>query len=111
MATFEEVKNIRDEPEKLLIDVRNQSEIQETGSIPGSINIPLPELESALKLSANEFKDKYDLEKPEGSKTLIFSCRSGARAQKAADLAKSLGFENSKSYKGSWTEWAEKHGL
>lgn len=40
IATYEEVKDLPNNPEKLLIDVREPAEIAETGSIPTSINIP-----------------------------------------------------------------------
>lgn len=40
VATYEEVKDLPNHPEKLLIDVREPAEIAETGSIPTSINIP-----------------------------------------------------------------------
>lgn len=40
VATYEEVKDLPNHPEKLLIDVREPEEIEETGSIPTAINIP-----------------------------------------------------------------------
>lgn len=40
IATYEEVKDLPNHPEKLLIDVREPAEIAETGSIPTAINIP-----------------------------------------------------------------------
>lgn len=40
IATYEEVKDLPNHPEKLLIDVREPAEIVETGSIPTAINIP-----------------------------------------------------------------------
>lgn len=40
LADYEEVKDLPNHPEKLLIDVREPKEIQETGQIPTSINIP-----------------------------------------------------------------------
>lgn len=40
IATYEEVKKLPNHPEKLLIDVREPSELVETGKIPTSINIP-----------------------------------------------------------------------
>lgn len=40
VATYEEVKDLPNHPEKLLIDVREPAEIAETGSIPTAINIP-----------------------------------------------------------------------
>lgn len=40
MATYEEVKDIPNHPEKYLVDVRNTNELENTGVIPGSLNIP-----------------------------------------------------------------------
>ena len=40
IVTYEEVKAMADEPEKLLVDVRNPDELQEVGKIPHSLNIP-----------------------------------------------------------------------
>lgn len=40
IAAYEEVKDLPNHPEKLLIDVREPSELIETGKIPTSINIP-----------------------------------------------------------------------
>ncbi|XP_053672137.1 rhodanese domain-containing protein CG4456-like isoform X2 [Anopheles nili] len=110
IATYEEVLELPNHPEKLLIDVRNPDELAETGKIPTSINIPLPLLEDGLKLAADEFKEKYGRDKPDAGTEVIFHCKMGGRAQKAADLATSLGFTNARNYKGSWTEWAAKQG-
>lgn len=40
VATYEEVKDLPNHPEKLLIDVRDPPELEQTGKIPTSINIP-----------------------------------------------------------------------
>lgn len=40
IATYEEIKDLPNHPEKLLIDVREPHEIENTGKIPTSINIP-----------------------------------------------------------------------
>jgi 3-mercaptopyruvate sulfurtransferase SseA len=40
IATYEEIKDLPNHPEKLLIDVREPLEIENTGKIPTSINIP-----------------------------------------------------------------------
>ena len=39
-ATYEEVKELPNNPAKLLIDVREPKELDETGRIPTAINIP-----------------------------------------------------------------------
>ncbi|XP_055628380.1 rhodanese domain-containing protein CG4456-like isoform X2 [Toxorhynchites rutilus septentrionalis] len=110
IATYEEVLDLPNHPEKLLIDVRGAEELAETGQIPTSINIPLPGLEQALSLPADEFKAKYGRDKPQPDTEVIFHCKLGGRAQKAADTATNLGFTNARNYKGSWTEWAQKQG-
>ncbi|XP_017840691.1 rhodanese domain-containing protein CG4456 [Drosophila busckii] len=111
MATYEQVKDVVNHPEIYLIDVRNQSEIAETGSIPASFNIPLPELSTALALDEQTFKTNYGRDKPALNADIIFTCRSGRRAQEAANIAQAAGFTNVRVYAGSWLEWAEKEGL
>lgn len=39
-ATYEEVKDIPNHPNKYLIEVRSKELVEKDGSIPGSINIP-----------------------------------------------------------------------
>lgn len=39
-ATYEQIKDLPNHPEKMLIDVREPHELAETGVIPTSINIP-----------------------------------------------------------------------
>ncbi|XP_062540706.1 rhodanese domain-containing protein CG4456-like isoform X1 [Armigeres subalbatus] len=111
VATYEEVLDLPNHPEKLLIDVRGADELAATGQIPTSINIPLPTLEQTLNLSADEFKEKYGRDKPSPDQEVIFHCKLGGRAQTATDLATRLGYTNARNYKGSWTEWASKQGL
>lgn len=40
IAYYDEIKTLPSHPEKLLIDVREPLELQETGRIPTSINVP-----------------------------------------------------------------------
>ncbi|XP_017101302.1 rhodanese domain-containing protein CG4456 [Drosophila bipectinata] len=111
MATYEQVKDVPNHPEIYLIDVRRPDELQETGSIPASINIPLDELERALNLDSASFKNKYGRPKPEKNTKIIFSCKSGNRVLEAEKIAKTLGFTNVVIYKGSWKDWAQREGL
>lgn len=50
------------------------------------------ELGDALKLPAAEFEAKYKKPLPGQDQEVMFHCKMGGRAQKAAELAKSLGF-------------------
>ncbi|XP_073820328.1 rhodanese domain-containing protein CG4456-like [Musca autumnalis] len=113
IVSYEEIKQLPKQPEKLLIDVREPKELQETGQIPTSINIPLGQVatELAPTVDAGAFKAKYGRDFPKKNTEIIFHCKIGKRSHSAAEIAKKLGFENSKNYLGSWTEWAEKEGL
>nr|CAI5851035.1 unnamed protein product [Callosobruchus analis] len=96
VASFEDVKKFGNQPSKdvYIIDVREPSELQETGVIPSSINIPLGELETALKdLTDNQFRDKFGREKPDKQSLIIYSCLKGGRSAKAQELSQQLGYE------------------
>lgn len=49
-------------------------------------------LEETLKLPAEAFKERFGREKPSDDAELIFSCKLGGRATKAAEVATGLGF-------------------
>ncbi|XP_053666766.1 rhodanese domain-containing protein CG4456-like [Anopheles marshallii] len=111
VATTADIDDLPNHPEKLLIDVREPSELAATGQIPTSINIPLKTVRNELGLSPEEFEKKYGRKKPAASDPIIFSCRSGVRAGQAAQEADQLGYKNVKNYVGSWLEYAAKHHL
>uniref|UniRef100_A0A1A9W5T8 Rhodanese domain-containing protein n=1 Tax=Glossina brevipalpis TaxID=37001 RepID=A0A1A9W5T8_9MUSC len=111
MATYEEVKEVPNHPDVYLFDVRSKDEVANTGSIPASINIPLPELENALRMPEEDFKNKYKRDKPSKHSVIIFSCLKGGRAQRGTDLALSYGYKRAKTYHGSWDEWSRKRHL
>ena len=61
----------------VLLDVRNESELADDGRIPGSVNIPLPELSAAFQMSPEMFSEKYSFSLPDkDSESLILTCRS-----------------------------------
>lgn len=90
-----------------LIDVREPNEIEETGSIPTSINIPLTELKSALLMSEVEFVDKFDSRKPRKDDTdIVFYGLSAVKSAAAVEIAQKLGFQGVHRYDGGWEEWS-----
>jgi rhodanese-related sulfurtransferase len=107
-VTVEYVKGLKNDKNVLLIDVREPSELEKTGTIPGSINIPLATLEQTLQSSSNEdFQNLYKRDKPSLDATLVFSCHMGRRSQMALNAAKKLGYMNAKHYPGGWAGWAK----
>ncbi|XP_022117891.2 thiosulfate sulfurtransferase/rhodanese-like domain-containing protein 3 isoform X1 [Pieris rapae] len=108
-VSYEDMLKVIHEPEKVIIDVRNPDEIESTGKIPSSLNIPLNTVSDTLaSMPDDEFLKQYQRPKPSASDELIFYCKSGRRSQEALDKALKLGFSNSKSYLGSWEDWSSK---
>ena len=80
----ESVKEYRNTPEAVLIDVREVDEYQ-SGHIPGAVNIPLSSISS------------FDLPK---NRPLYLYCLRGSRSRRAVTALKRLGYENAKSIGG-----------
>ncbi|XP_076243721.1 rhodanese domain-containing protein CG4456 [Calliopsis andreniformis] len=90
----------------LIIDVREQSEIDETGKLPGSIHIPMGDVTNALtNLSEKDFKDKFAKDKPTRDTKIILSCRSGKRSGMVQEEIQKLGYEKAYNYVGGWLDW------
>jgi thiosulfate:glutathione sulfurtransferase len=93
-------------PSTCILDVRGTDEFA-GGAIPSAANVPLDQLESALKLSTEEFKNKYKVAKPEKNDHVVTYCLKGGRAEKAAHALTADGYTNVDFYPGSWTEWSQ----
>ena len=97
----DEVKAILDEDKKgefLLLDVRQPMEYEE-GHLPGSVLMPLDELESR--------RDELYRELYSGRKTIMY-CRSGKRSMAAAIALCDLGFKNLYILEGGLNNWGFK---
>ncbi|XP_011305586.1 heat shock protein 67B2 isoform X2 [Fopius arisanus] len=93
----------------LIIDVREQKEIDETGKLPGSIHIPMGNVSKVLEtLAENEFKKQYEKPKPQKDTKIILSCRAGMRSAKVQEELQKLGYQNAWNYVGGWGEWESK---
>ena len=80
----------------LLVDVREESDFV-AGHIPGAINIPIRTLAQNL--------DKIPVDQP-----VIVYCGSGLRAAQAVVALQVLGYDNVKSFPGSWRAWTAAEG-
>jgi len=81
-----------DPQHRTLLDIRETSE-QEHGAIPGSINIPLPELQQHLA--------GLDHDAP-----TAVHCRGGYRSAIAASLLQAAGFKDVINVTGGYDAWA-----
>ncbi|KAK8733193.1 hypothetical protein OTU49_006520 [Cherax quadricarinatus] len=109
--SYEELREALEVGNVLLIDVRNRWELEETGRLPWSVNLPLPELEQAIHMSENDFMKKYGFPKPLPEDTnVVLTCRSGRRATVAWKQLEPLGYCNIRVYFGSYLEWKARGG-
>jgi len=109
--SFEDVKAFSEKPDlnRILIDSREPSELQTTGTIPGSLNIPIKSQPDSFFITEEEFEDRFGFDRPGKEQEVVFYCRSGVRSRAAADLARQAGWQNIAEYPGSWLDW-EKNG-
>lgn len=106
-----QVKALSEKPSssRILIDSREPAELQSTGTIPNSLNVPITSQPDSWFISPEEFEDRYGFERPEKDVEVVFFCKSGVRSKAAAELARQAGWGNVGEYKGSWLDW-EKNG-
>ena len=91
--TVEELADARSAvPDLQVVDIRNQGEIDETGSIPGSVSIPLPQLVGRL--------GELDPDAP----TVVY-CAGGYRSTIAASALRANGFADVSDLLGGIGAW------
>ena len=90
-----------DQKKFLIIDVREGSEIKDTGAIDGALNIPRGLIE--MKLTPNE--DDLNADTP-----IVVYCGGGSRASLAGKTIKDIGFTNVQNLEGGFRGWKEFSG-
>ncbi|XP_029791642.1 thiosulfate:glutathione sulfurtransferase isoform X1 [Suricata suricatta] len=109
-VSLPELRSLLASGQARLIDVRSREEVA-AGTIPGALNIPVSELESALQMEPAAFQALYSAEKPKREdENLIFFCQVGKRGSQATQLARGLGYTGARNYAGAYREWLEKDG-
>ena len=86
--------------EYFVIDVREETEIAETGSITNAVNIPRGLIE--MKLSPANTDQGLSSDIP-----IIVYCGGGSRASLAGKTLKELGFKNVQNLEGGYRGWKE----
>lgn len=106
-VSYDQLKQLLAGRKSVVVDVREPWELREYGFIPGSINVPLGQVNTAFQLHPEEFKEKYGAEMPQLMDNVVFSCLAGIRSKKALDTATSLGYKNVQHYPGGWQDWVQ----
>jgi 3-mercaptopyruvate sulfurtransferase SseA len=94
-----------------LVDVREPKEIEETGRLPGAINIPLTKLKASLALEPAQFEAEFGALRPtkDDPAPLVFYGLCGVKSSAALEIAHKLGYKKARNYPGGWEEWSLKH--
>jgi rhodanese-related sulfurtransferase len=94
-VTAQEAHDMMQQDDSLVvIDVRSQAEYN-SGHIPGTLLIPLDELESRI--------DEFDTPTP-----ILVYCQIGVRSEEAADILISHGFQQVHNLDGGFDSWQDK---
>ncbi|XP_060109467.1 thiosulfate:glutathione sulfurtransferase [Heteronotia binoei] len=110
VISYEDVKKLVAKGEAQIFDVRSPEEVA-NGKIVNAVNIPVAEVEEALKMDPETFKMKYGVNKPRlDDENLVFHCQIGKRGARAAEIALALGYTKARNYAGGYKEWSEKEG-
>lgn len=110
---FEDIKKLVETDKNdniVIVDVREPTELFQSGKIPGAINIPITTAAQSFHIPEEDFEDMYGFERPDKTKELLFYCKAGVRARAAAQLAQHAGWKNVGDYPGSWLDWEAKNG-
>ncbi|RNC85020.1 MAG: rhodanese-like domain-containing protein [Winogradskyella sp.] len=88
-------KQLNEDTNAIILDVRTQEEVEELGVIPKALHIDIYKGQGFIE----------DIQKLDTSKNYYVYCRSGGRSAQACAIMNQLGFENAYNLLGGFTEW------
>ena len=98
---FDDASALVDDPNTIILDVREEQELRESGIIKGAIHVPRGLLEFV-------FRPEDYVKEPEKMKILVY-CAAGARAALAAKTLIYIGYKDVFNL-GGFKEWVENGG-
>ncbi|RNF10876.1 putative heat shock protein 67B2 [Trypanosoma rangeli] len=93
-----------------IVDVRDNFEVEEHGSIPFSLHIPSSELRRAFRLNEAEFMGKYKSRMPRKSDKIVFYDQRSGRAATAVEVVESMGYQMATHFSEGFNGWEAKSG-
>lgn len=113
--TYQEIHDLVTDPQpnRILIDVREPTELLQTGRIPTAKAVPISSAPDAFFMSQEDFETKFGFPRPTEQDEVVFYCKAGVRSRQAALLAAQARptfggkFSN---YNGSWLDWQKNGG-
>ncbi len=98
-------QQLQQDPDTLIVDVREPSGIAETGAIPGAKNVPLGML--PIKADQELPEEMRDPDLQDRSRPVITTCALGGQAALAAKTLKDMGFTNVHILEGGFKGWTD----
>ena len=93
------------DPDTIFVDLRDSSELQRDGKIPGSLHVNRGMLEFAMDPTLPYHNPVFS-----SGKKVLFYCASGGRSALAADTAQTMGLERVSHLGGGFKGWKESNG-
>ena len=100
----ENLKNIMNEHNVLIVDVRDAPELADTGKVQGALNVSRGMLEFRADDSTPFHNEAFSKDK-----TVVLYCASGGRSALAGKALIELGYEDVRNL-GAFTDWVESGG-
>ncbi|XP_074657884.1 thiosulfate:glutathione sulfurtransferase-like isoform X3 [Tubulanus polymorphus] len=108
---YEDIMALIESKDIQLFDVREPSEVKETGMIKLATNLPLGEVGDAFNMNPTQFKATYGVQMPNvDCDNIVFYCLAGIRSLNATNTVKQLGFTRARHYAGGWDDWSKRQG-
>jgi len=104
-VSAQEAMGMLNEPETVFVDLRDSSELQRDGKIPGAVHVNRGMLEFVLDPTLPYHNPVFS-----SGKKVLFYCASGGRSALAADTAESMGLERVSHLGGGFKGWKEANG-
>ncbi len=100
--SVEDTLSLLENPDVVIVDVRDESERRTNGFIPGSVHASRGMLEFYVDPESPVHKDVFS-----SGKQLVLHCGSGGRSVLAAKMVQDMGVENVSHMAGGFAAWAQ----
>jgi rhodanese-related sulfurtransferase len=103
--SVDQVLALRDDPETVLVDIRDIRELWREGTIPGAIHAPRGMLEFWVDPESPYYREDFG-----SGKKFVFYCAGGLRSALAAQSVHRMGLAPVAHMAGGFSAWAEAEG-
>jgi len=103
----DELKELIEKNKVYIVDVREPFEVSQ-GRVNSKkyVNVPIGQVFQSMRLSDDEFLQKYGAPRPDkDSGEIVAMCLGGVRSTWAMQTFHHFGFSKTRHYPGGWSEW------